>query len=170
MSAQNLAVCFAPSLFQLCPRLAAVSPTRRHKTVGGALSAAGLPNEKELRENQAAQSCLTQMIVDCKRLFIVPASMREQYGQPMIDVCYLDATALSELGKPNGNYRSYLRDCIRTLLRVGRRLFYSIVPMHLHSIGNSSIHSFLGTPGEMERLGNGRALRWSGSIDKEAAR
>lgn len=66
MTPQNLAVCFAPTLFQLSARVSALSPTRRHKTVGG-----GMPNAKELSENQAAQQALCDMITDCRKLFTV---------------------------------------------------------------------------------------------------
>lgn len=66
MTAQNLAVCLAPTLFQLSSRNMAMSPQRRHKTITG-----GLPNEKELNENRAAQACLAVMIDDCRRIFTV---------------------------------------------------------------------------------------------------
>lgn len=68
MTAQNLAVCFAPTLFQMSGRNAAISPTRRHKTI---TAASGVPNEKELMENRAAQMCLASMIIHCKKLFSV---------------------------------------------------------------------------------------------------
>uniref|UniRef100_A0A158PB52 Rho-GAP domain-containing protein n=1 Tax=Angiostrongylus cantonensis TaxID=6313 RepID=A0A158PB52_ANGCA len=59
MPAQNLAVCFTPSLFHLsASRLDKVTPTRRHKTIG----AAGMPSEQEMRETRAAQQCLTYLI------------------------------------------------------------------------------------------------------------
>ena len=114
MTAQNLAVCFSPSLFQLSPRLAAISPTRRHKTIG----AAGMPNEKEMKENQAAQTCLTQMILECKRLFLVPKSVFERYYMDSgILTELLEPPPLNELGAP-GNYRTYLLERCRDLLKV----------------------------------------------------
>uniref|UniRef100_A0A0N5AIA4 Rho-GAP domain-containing protein n=1 Tax=Syphacia muris TaxID=451379 RepID=A0A0N5AIA4_9BILA len=69
MNSQNLAVCFAPSLFHLgVSRLNSINPTSRHKTIG----AAGMPTEREMKESRAAQECLVQMIDDCVKLFITP--------------------------------------------------------------------------------------------------
>lgn len=73
MSPDNLAVCLAPSLFHLSPRLAALSPTRRHKTIASA-AATALPNEREIRENSAAQACLSLMISHAPTLFTVSLS------------------------------------------------------------------------------------------------
>ncbi|VDM61912.1 unnamed protein product [Angiostrongylus costaricensis] len=67
MPAQNLAVCFTPSLFHLsASRLDKVTPTRRHKTIG----AAGMPSEQEMRETRAAQQCLTYLIQHCRTVFV----------------------------------------------------------------------------------------------------
>ena len=66
MTASNLAVCLAPSLFHLpatAARSTSASP-RRRKTVG-------VPDQRELSENKAAHECLLQMINDCQKLFFV---------------------------------------------------------------------------------------------------
>lgn len=64
MTATNLAVCFAPSLFHLStPRSASSSP-RRRKTVG-------VPDLRELNENRAAYECLSCMVSNYKTLFSV---------------------------------------------------------------------------------------------------
>jgi hypothetical protein len=117
MTAANLAVCFAPSLFQLATRLGAVSPSRRHKTISGL---SGVPSEKELRENQAAQSCLAQMITECKQLFVVSDSAYERYGNPLVDCYNPQPTTLDELGGPTSTYRKYLLDCASILLKEHR--------------------------------------------------
>lgn len=131
MTAQNLAVCLAPTLFQLSARNMAMSPQRRHKTITG-----GLPNEKELNENRAAQSCLSVMIDECRRIFTVRLSvfkfcilsfvflnviqipgdimMRCSYSMMEND----EPTNLTDLGMPHGNYVTYLNGCIEILLRV----------------------------------------------------
>lgn len=68
MHADNLAVCLAPSLFQLsASRLNAVTSSRRHKTIG----ATGMPTEAEMRETRAAQLCLSAMITHAKEMFVM---------------------------------------------------------------------------------------------------
>jgi len=70
MTASNLAVCLAPSLFHLpataarSAGVASVASPRRRKTVG-------VPDQRELSENKAAHDCLLQMIQDCHKLFDV---------------------------------------------------------------------------------------------------
>ncbi|ULU01622.1 hypothetical protein L3Y34_001736 [Caenorhabditis briggsae] len=75
MTAQNLSVCFTPSLFQLgASRLDKVTPgSRRHKTVG----ATGLPSEKEMKEARACQLCLTMLIEYVQTIFMVPDGLDE---------------------------------------------------------------------------------------------
>ncbi|UMM24269.1 hypothetical protein L5515_004581 [Caenorhabditis briggsae] len=75
MTAQNLSVCFTPSLFQLgASRLDKVTPgSRRHKTVG----ATGLPSEKEMKEARACQLCLTMLIEYVQTIFMVPYGLDE---------------------------------------------------------------------------------------------
>lgn len=74
MTASNLAVCLAPSLFhwQLAPaRSSSVSPRRRNKT-------AGVPDAKELGQNKAAHDCLLTLIKHHRELFTV--SILQNYG------------------------------------------------------------------------------------------
>lgn len=65
MTASNLAVCLAPSLFHspVTPRSTSASP-RRRKTVG-------VPDARELSENKAAHDCLLYLIRENKKLFCV---------------------------------------------------------------------------------------------------
>ncbi|CAJ0941341.1 unnamed protein product, partial [Mesorhabditis belari] len=107
MNAQNLSVCFTPSLFHLsASRLNQISPTRRHKTIG----AAGMPTEKEMKEQRAAQDCLTTMIVDCRKLFLVPD------GCPVESNTYEEE--LPTLGHLGGcGYRSYLVRKFKDMLK-----------------------------------------------------
>ncbi|VDO26055.1 unnamed protein product, partial [Onchocerca flexuosa] len=120
MTSQNLAVCFAPSLFQLCgSRLNNISPTRRHKTIG----AAGLPTEREIKESRAAQECLVQMIEHCTKVFIVPASpgFERDRGNEYCKGTERDAPFLAELGlSQDGNYKTYLLQKARELLKEHR--------------------------------------------------
>ncbi|VDM93294.1 unnamed protein product, partial [Litomosoides sigmodontis] len=121
MTSQNLAVCFAPSLFQLCgtTHLNNISPTRRHKTIG----AAGLPTEREVRESRAAQECLVQMIEHCTKIFIAPTSPGFERDK-VSEYCKgsePDAPFLTELGlSQDGNYKTYLLQKARELLKEHR--------------------------------------------------
>ncbi|MCP9259122.1 RhoGAP domain protein [Dirofilaria immitis] len=120
MTSRNLAVCFAPSLFRLCgSHLNNISPTRRHKTIG----AAGLPTEHEIKESQAAQECLVQMIERCTEVFIVPASpgFERDKGHEYCKGAEPDAPFLAELGlSQDGNYKTYLLQKARQLLKEHR--------------------------------------------------
>ncbi len=66
MTASNLAVCFAPSLFHMCGPKSnpTASPRRSRKNMG-------IPDERELLEQKAARDCLTTMINECKHIFMV---------------------------------------------------------------------------------------------------
>lgn len=67
MNASNLAVCFAPSLFNMGGGrnpTQTPSPRRNRKN-------AGIPDARELLEQKAAHECLTVMIQECKKLFTV---------------------------------------------------------------------------------------------------
>jgi len=85
MTASNLAICFAPSLFHVyglhsgstststagndsCSAALGRSSPRRD---GKFTSASGLPDENELMEQKAALDCLTFMIVNVNDLFTV---------------------------------------------------------------------------------------------------
>ena len=74
MTASNLAVCLAPSLFHfnhsnpnVTNRSSSVSP-RRRKTVG-------IPDQRELSENKAAHDCLLYLIKMHRELFMVRKTM-----------------------------------------------------------------------------------------------
>ena len=64
MNASNLAVCFAPSLFNFLGSHGTNSPRRQRKTPG-------VPEQRELLEQKAVHECFTYMITDCKKLFMV---------------------------------------------------------------------------------------------------
>ncbi|KAG8202080.1 hypothetical protein JTE90_010443 [Oedothorax gibbosus] len=71
MTATNIAVCFAPSLFHMTvPRSSSSSP-RRRKTVG-------IPDLRELNENRAASECLACMVENFETLFTIPPSVIAQ--------------------------------------------------------------------------------------------
>lgn len=65
MSAMNIGVCFALSLFHLPqPRSTSSSPHRRKTVVGS-------PDLRELNETRAAYECLACMVTNYRTLFTV---------------------------------------------------------------------------------------------------
>lgn len=67
MTASNLAVCLAPSLFHWQPaptRSSSVSPRRRNKS-------SGVPDARELGQNKAAHDCLLTLIKHHRELYTV---------------------------------------------------------------------------------------------------
>nr|CAD7408355.1 unnamed protein product [Timema poppensis] len=118
MTASNLAVCLAPSLFHLhhapsstTSRSTSASP-RRRKTVG-------VPDPRELSENKAAHDCLLYLIKEHKDLFMVTEEMMTQchfsYMEESVPV------ALEELGTElHQDWRGYLYTCTTALLKEAR--------------------------------------------------
>ncbi|KAA0196274.1 hypothetical protein HAZT_HAZT000815 [Hyalella azteca] len=66
MTASNLAVCLAPSLFHLCIGGVGASPLRRKNT-------SGTPEQKDLNDNKAAHVCLQAMIQQVSEIDFVRA-------------------------------------------------------------------------------------------------
>lgn len=67
MTASNLAVCLAPSLFMMGGyKIATQSPSPRRPRKN-----LGVPDARELLEQKAAHECLSTMIVECKKIFTV---------------------------------------------------------------------------------------------------
>ncbi|XP_037506111.1 rho GTPase-activating protein 7 [Rhipicephalus sanguineus] len=105
MTVANIAVCIAPSLFQLAvPRSASASPRRRATTVG-------IPDQRELNENRAAHECLARMIVDHKKLFQISLETLQQCRLEQYEPMTLD-----ELG----SLKSYLEGCLHALITEAR--------------------------------------------------
>lgn len=112
MTATNLAVCFAPSLFHLStPRSASASPHRR-KTVG-------VPDLRELNENRAAYECLSSMIVHYKELFTISEEMLSQCRLSYVENCEpVSAEQLTTSvydGHPR--WRLYIDSCIHSFVK-----------------------------------------------------
>ncbi|KAK6173294.1 hypothetical protein SNE40_016771 [Patella caerulea] len=68
MTASNLAVCFGPSLFNIGGLRATSTPSPKPKHRKNL----GVPDAKELMEQKAALECLTYMIIECKKMFMIP--------------------------------------------------------------------------------------------------
>lgn len=124
MTATNLAVCFAPSLFHLnTPRSASASP-RRSKTVG-------VPDQRELNENRAAHECLTHMIKEYKSLFTVSEDTLGQCRSLYLEEW--EPATLEDLGKTSfrndENWKAYVDNCIQGLLKEAREKFKGWIPV-----------------------------------------
>ncbi|XP_049599092.1 stAR-related lipid transfer protein 13 isoform X3 [Syngnathus scovelli] len=90
MTAANLAVCLAPSLFHLSLTRSGALPPRSSQRK----YASGRPDQKYLDENMAATQGLAHMITECQRLFQIPDEMvSRSYAEAV-----LAAPPLDELG------------------------------------------------------------------------
>ncbi|XP_077261701.1 rhoGTPase activating protein isoform X2 [Temnothorax americanus] len=159
MTASNLAVCLAPSLFHfnhsntnVTNRSSSVSP-RRRKTVG-------IPDQRELSENKAAHDCLLYLVKLHRELFMVSSDMLTQchfnYMEESIPV------ALEELGSElKQDWRGYLYACTTALLKEAREKSRGWV-----TVSNPADNSV-----EMayKKVGDGHPLRlWRVSTEVEA--
>ncbi|XP_069724040.1 stAR-related lipid transfer protein 8 isoform X2 [Phaenicophaeus curvirostris] len=156
MTAGNLAVCLAPSIFHLnISKKESTSPRVMHKR-----GTMGKPDQKDLNENMAATQGLSHMITDCKKLFQVSHDILLQlsssymaadaYPHPLADfVCQGENKAL----------HSYFEQSVQNLLKESSEKF----------------KGWLSTPGPLntelscKKVGDGHPLRlWKVSTEVEA--
>ncbi|XP_001376551.3 stAR-related lipid transfer protein 8 isoform X2 [Monodelphis domestica] len=116
MTAGNLAVCLAPSIFHLNVSKDSTSP--RVIPRRGQL---GKPAPRDLSENMAATQGLSHMITDCKKLFQVPQDMMLQLcNSYVVSKPSSPPLALAELrGKPG----DYLEESAQSLLQEAAERF-----------------------------------------------
>ncbi|XP_054709659.1 rho GTPase-activating protein 7-like [Uloborus diversus] len=118
MTATNLAVCFAPSIFHLStPRSTSSSP-RRRKTVGA-------PDMKELNENRAAYECLSCMVSNYLYLFSISDEMISQ-SRISSTIHYHPATMeeySSFVYSDQTGLKSYFDNCIQIFLKESREKY-----------------------------------------------
>ncbi|KAK7496603.1 hypothetical protein BaRGS_00012255 [Batillaria attramentaria] len=112
MNASNLAVCFAPSLFNLSTSHGSGSPRRQRKSPG-------VPDQRELLEQKAVHECFTFMITHCKKLFMVPPSMYSRLH--LSTLSNMEPVHLDEFyaysGHPGPDYRAFGEEHIQILLK-----------------------------------------------------
>nr|XP_009939891.1 PREDICTED: stAR-related lipid transfer protein 8-like [Opisthocomus hoazin] len=120
MTAGNLAVCLAPSIFHLnVSKKESTSPRAIHKR-----GTMGKPDQKDLNENMAATQGLSHMITDCKKLFQVSHDILLQlsssymaadaYPHPLADfVCQGESKDL----------HSYFEQSVQNLLKESSEKF-----------------------------------------------
>lgn len=156
MTAGNLAVCLAPSIFHLnVSKKESTSPRVIHKR-----GTMGKPDQKDLNENMAATQGLSHMITDCKKLFQVSHDILLQlsssymaadaYPHPLADfVCQGESKDL----------HSYFEQSVQNLLKESSEKF----------------KGWLSTPGPLntelscKKVGDGHPLRlWKVSTEVEA--
>ncbi|NXX47728.1 STA13 protein, partial [Tricholaema leucomelas] len=156
MTAGNLAVCLAPSIFHLnVSKKESTSPRAIHKR-----GTMGKPDQKDLNENMAATQGLSHMITDCKKLFQISHDILLQlsssymaadaYPHPLSDfVCQGESKDL----------HPYFEQSIQNLLKESSEKF----------------KGWLSTPGPLntelscKKVGDGHPLRlWKVCTDVEA--
>uniref|UniRef100_A0A8B9RXQ0 StAR related lipid transfer domain containing 8 n=1 Tax=Accipiter nisus TaxID=211598 RepID=A0A8B9RXQ0_9AVES len=147
MTAGNLAVCLAPSIFHLnVSKKESTSPRVIHKR-----GTMGKPDQKDLNENMAATQGLSHMITDCKKLFQVGGcSVSNAYPHPLTDLLCQGE---------NKDLHSYFEQSVQNLLKESSEKF----------------KGWLSTPGPLntelscKKVGDGHPLRlWKVSTDVEA--
>ncbi|GIX74998.1 rho GTPase-activating protein 7 [Caerostris extrusa] len=118
MTATNIAVCFAPSLFQMSPARSASSSPRRRKT-------AGTPDFRELNENRAAYECLSCMISNYKTLFTVSEEVLSQIR--ISSTSHFQPANLEDLSAfvCNGQkgWRGYVDSCVQIFLKEAKEKY-----------------------------------------------
>ncbi|XP_046296208.1 stAR-related lipid transfer protein 8 isoform X1 [Marmota monax] len=117
MTAGNLAVCLAPSIFHLnVSKKDSPSPRIKSKR-----SLVGRPGPRDLSENMAATQGLSHMISDCKKLFQVPQDMVVQLcGSYSAAELSPPGPALAELRRAQAagvSLSLYMEESVQELLR-----------------------------------------------------
>uniref|UniRef100_A0A671LKL0 StAR-related lipid transfer protein 13-like n=1 Tax=Sinocyclocheilus anshuiensis TaxID=1608454 RepID=A0A671LKL0_9TELE len=157
MTAENLAVCLAPSILHLNASKKDGASPRLMSRKGGAK-----PDHKDLSENMAATHCLSHMITECKKLFQIPHEMmlqsRNSYVAADAQPLPLHGLGVNALGEPV-DYRAYLEDNIQCLLREASER--SKGWHHAHGPDNTEL--------AYKKVGDGHPMRlWRVSVEIEA--
>ncbi|NWX13163.1 STA13 protein, partial [Aegotheles bennettii] len=156
MTAGNLAVCLAPSIFHLnVSKKESTSPRVIHKR-----GTMGKPDQKDLSENMAATQGLSHMITDCKKLFQVSHDILLQLSSSyMAADAYPHPLADFVCQGENKDLHSYFDQSVQNLLKESSEKF----------------KGWLSTPGPLntelscKKVGDGHPLRlWKVSTEVEA--
>nr|XP_020729218.1 stAR-related lipid transfer protein 13 isoform X2 [Odocoileus virginianus texanus] len=157
MTAMNLAVCLAPSLFHLNLLKKESSPRVIQKKY-----AAGKPDQKDLSENLAAAQGLAHMIMECDRLFEVPLEMVAQSHNSYVEA-EIHPPTLEELGAQledtGATFHTYLEHLVQGLQKEAKEKFRGWVTCP--STDNTEL--------AFRKVGDGPPLRlWKASAEVEA--
>ncbi|NXP43776.1 STA13 protein, partial [Heliornis fulica] len=156
MTAGNLAVCLAPSIFHLnVSKKESTSPRVIHKR-----GTMGKPDQKDLSENMAATQGLSHMITDCKKLFQVSHDILLQLSSSYMAADAYPHPLADFMGQgENKDLHSYFEQSIQNLLKESSEKF----------------KGWLSTPGPLntevscKKVGDGQPLRlWKVSTEVEA--
>ncbi|NXE26422.1 STA13 protein, partial [Ardeotis kori] len=156
MTAGNLAVCLAPSIFHLnVSRKESTSPRAMHKR-----GTTGKPDQKDLNENMAATQGLSHMITDCKKLFQVSHDILLQLSSS-----YMAA----------GAYPHPLADLVCQGESKDLHAYFEQSAQKLLKESSEKFKGWLSTPGPLntelscKKVGDGHPLRlWKVSTEVEA--
>lgn len=154
MSANNLALCLAPSIFQngVHSNTPTASPRRKKPT--------GIPDAKDLDENRASTECLTYLIHNYKKVYHISSekitrcnfSYMEE-SRPVTLEALGDAVQLS-------NWRSYLYECVKATVKEGREKSRGWISVNSH---DPHIEIFY------RKVGDGHPLKlWKCVVEVEA--
>ncbi|KXJ73370.1 hypothetical protein RP20_CCG015884 [Aedes albopictus] len=115
MTANNLAVCLAPSLFYSISgnRSSTASPRRKK-------GATGQPDEKELSETRASHDCLSYLIQHYRTLWTISSDRMRKCSFNYMEES--KPVPLESLGAELHvqNWRGYLSECIKECVREGK--------------------------------------------------
>uniref|UniRef100_H0WUR4 StAR related lipid transfer domain containing 13 n=1 Tax=Otolemur garnettii TaxID=30611 RepID=H0WUR4_OTOGA len=157
MTAMNLAVCLAPSLFHLNLLKKESSPRVIQKKY-----ATGKPDQKDLNENLAAAQGLAHMILECDSLFEVPHEMVTQSRSSYMEA-EIHAPTLEDLGaqleESGATFHTYLEHLIQSLQKEAKEKFKGWVVCP--SMDNTDL--------AFKKVGDGSPLKlWKASAEVEA--
>ncbi|XP_064607724.1 rho GTPase-activating protein 7-like isoform X2 [Liolophura sinensis] len=160
MTASNLAVCFAPSLFAICGTRS-LPPTASPRMKRSNNKGLGVPDQRELLDQKAAHECLTMMIVQCKQLFMISAETltrcRFSYMEEGEPVSLEELCKTDELSAPD--ITNYVDSCIKGILKEAREKFKSWTA--LPGVEDVDL--------SYKKVGDGHPLRlWRCSVEVEA--
>ncbi|XP_006874427.1 PREDICTED: stAR-related lipid transfer protein 13 [Chrysochloris asiatica] len=157
MTAMNLAVCLAPSLFHLNLLKKESSPRVIQKKY-----ATGKPDQRDLNENLAAAQGLAHMIMECNQVFQVPLEMVVQSQSSYLEA-EIQSPTLEDLGRNleegGATCHSYLEHLVQGLQKEAKEKFKGWVTCP--SIDNTDL--------AFKKVGDGQPLRlWKVSVEVEA--
>lgn len=112
MPASNLGMCFGPTLLNTVCGSGMSSPKRRKGT--------GVPDARELSETLASQNCLTFLIQNYRKIFMVPKDKMAKCNFGYMEES--KPVTLEQLGTglQVHNWRGYMYECTSATIKEGR--------------------------------------------------
>lgn len=113
MTASNLALCFAPSLFYYTQSVTLSSSVRNNSVSPRRRKGNGVPDISDLNENKAAHECLLYMINYQNILFTISKDMLQQCKFSDLDES--KPLSILDLGEQPRGWKGYLEESIHAL-------------------------------------------------------